>query len=594
MDFHSQLPDRDPRPTLQVITAYPPQSQTSNYSYPLSGTSPGRESVGSDISSVPSMIEDHGSDISTEDEYQYHHTSRSGGLWNCFWNNTQGQEKDLQTTNTPARPISHHAGTSTADSTPERKKTIRPILASLRPDSGFAQGDNNQWPLTPPYTSHSHHQVPRTFNKPPPASTYSLFPPTPPSDTQYSSSVPPPPRRSSLARPWTSDTLRLSEQTPPQKQRPPVGVMCSRRSSIGRKRKLGGEPLPVVTTISSPSPRSLTTTSTTTASLVFRARPSIMPVPSSTSNLSHHQMASAPYHAESSSYLQPYLTPTEFRRPSLTNLRHNSRGPVFPRPPSSSRVYQQQQPEQTRASQQQQKKLEERLLPPLPLNQRPQRPPRSSPPSPVVFPVPPTSPLPPLQPSPPPPPPPLSSLAVPAPPPPVVSVFETDSDDEDIDSDSSSDEHNHRPFGAGGVVEGFARRLMRSLLGGAASTHGNGNGNGNHHYSHESSRNQSHQRSASDYTSSTCTSTSTSSPTTAATKNTTNTTSRFTKAIHLRRPRSDAGGAAAAQQLDVIEESGSGFGYRKSCSNARENESSAKQNVLGRRGRLWGRSRSSS
>ncbi|KAK1780517.1 hypothetical protein QBC45DRAFT_103323 [Copromyces sp. CBS 386.78] len=564
MDFHSQLPDRGPRPTLQVITAYPPQSQTSNYSYPLSGTSPGRESVGSDISSVPSMIEDHGSDISTEDEYQYHHTSRSGGLWNCFWNNTQAEEKDLQTANTPARPISHHAGIiSTADSTPERKKSSsRPTLASSRPDSGFAQGDNNQWPLTPPYTSHSH-PVPRTFSKPLPTSTYSLFPPTPPSDIQHSSSVPLPPRRSSLARPWTSDTLRL-EQTP-QQQRAPVGVMC-RRTSLGRKRKLGGEQLPV-TTVCSPSPRS-PTTSTTTASLVFRARPSIIPVPSSTCNLSQ-QMASAAYNTEPPCLQAPYLTPTDLRRPSLTNLRRNSRGPVFPRPPSSRDHNHQQQ---TRASQQQQRqqqrRLEERPLPPLPLHQRPQRPPRSSPPSPAVFPAPPTSPLPPLQPSPPPPPP--STLA-PAPAPPVVSVFETDSDDEDTDSDSSSDEHNH--FGAGGVVESFARRLMRSLLGG----HGN-------HYSHES-RNH-HQRCASDYTS-TCTSTAT------ATATATNPTSRFTKAIHLKRSRSDAGGAAAAaaaaQQLDVIEESG--FRYRKSCSNAREDGSSAKQNVLGRRGRLWGRSR---
>ncbi|KAK3354905.1 hypothetical protein B0H65DRAFT_28723 [Neurospora tetraspora] len=560
MDFHSQLPYRDPRPTLQVITAYPPQSQTSNYSYPLSGTSPGRESVGSDISSVPSMIEDHGSDISTEDEYQYHHTSRSGGLWNCFWNNTQAHEKDFQTASTPARPISHHAG-STADSTPERKKSSsRPTLASSRPDNGFAQ-DNNQWPLTPPYTSHSH-QVPRTFNKPLPTSTYSLFPPTPPTaDSEHSSSVPPPPRRSSLARPWTSDTLRLSEQTPPPPTRTPVVQMC-RKSSLGRKRKLGGEPLAV--TVCSPSPRSTTTTTTTTASLVFRARPSIIPVPSSTSNLSQ-QMASAAYHPTESSSLYPHaphLTPTDFRRPSLTNLRRNSRGASFPRPPGS-RDHHQQQP--TRAHQphhhqqkQQQQGLEERPLPPLPLSvqpqQRPQRPSRSSPPSPVVFPVPPTSPLPPLQPPPPPP----STLA-PAPPPPVVSVFETDSDDEDSDSDSSSDDHNH--FGAGGVVESFARRLMRSLLG------GHGHGHGNHHYRHDGqSQGQNHQRSASDYTPSATT-----------------TTTPFYKAIQMRRPRS--------AQLDVIEESG--FRYRRSCSNARESgsESSGKQSVLGRRGRLWGRSR---
>lgn len=570
MDFHSQLPPgRDPRPTLQVITAYPPQSQTtSNFSYPLSATSPGRESVGSDISSVPSMIEDHGSDISMEDEYQYNHnTSRSGGLWNCFWNNNeQAHEKDIQTTNTPTtRPISHHAGsTSTADSTPERKKTSRPTLASSRPDSGFAQGE---WPLTPPYTSHSHtHQVPRTFNKPVPTSTYSLFPPTPPSDP---SSVPPP-RRSSLARPWTSDTLRLPEQTPPS-PRPPAAQMCT-RSNLGRKRKLGLEQLPV-TTVCSPSPRSPTTSTTpsTTASLVFRARPSIIPVPSSTSNLSTQHMAPAPYHTTTeSSHPQPYLAPTDFRRPSLTNLRRNSRGPVFPRPPSSRDHHHQQlqtRPHQQQQQHQQQKpEEEERPLPPLPLHQRPQRPPRSSPPSPKVFPVPPTSPLPPLQPPPPPPPPAVAASVAP----PVVSVFETDSDDEDTDSDSSSDEHHHHHhhshFGvAGGVVESFARRLMRSLLG-SSSSHGG-------HYRHDG---RNHSRSASDYTSSSDSSSGAG-------------TSRFTKAIHLRRPRSDVGGAG--QGLDVIEEGG--FRYRKSCSNTRESETSAKQNVLGRRGRLWGRSRSS-
>ena len=576
MDYYNQRPDRDPRPTLQVITTYPPQSQTSNYSYPLSGTSPGRESVGSDISSVPSMIEDHGSDISTEDEYQYHN-SRSGGLWNCFWNNTQAQEKDPQTTNTPTRPISHYAG-STPESTPERKKNIRPTLASSRPDSGFAQ-DNNQWPLTSPHTSPSH-QVPRNFNKPLPTSTYSLFPPTPPSDTQYSSSVPPP-RRSSLARPWTSDTLRLSEQTPPS-PKPPV-VMCM-KTSLGRKRKLGGEPLAV--TVCSPSPRCPTTSSssssprTTTASLVFRARPSIIPVPSSTGNLSRPMApAAAVYNTAPPSLCPqpPYLTPTDFRRSSLTNLRRNSRGAIFPRPPSK------EHPPQTRAHhlplqqlQHQQQGLDERPLPSLPLTappqQQPQRPPRSSPPSLVLFPVPPTSPLPPL---PPPPPPPSSTLA-PPPAPPVVSVFETDSDDDEFDSDSSSDEQHSNHFAAaGGVVESFARRIMRSLLG---SGHG---GQHQHHYSHES-RNH-HQRSVS----SDCCYTATS------------TTSRFTKAIHLRRPRSD--GAAAAQQLDVIEESTARYDsrYRKSCSNAREGEnlrgsgsgsgSGAKQTVLGRRGRLWGR-----
>ena len=130
---------------------------------------------------------------------------------------------------------------------------------------------------------------------------------------------------------------------------------------------------------------------------------------------------------------------------------------------------------------------------------------------------------------------------------------------------------------------------MRGLLG---SGHGHGHGQ---HYRHDGQdhqrHSQNHQRSASDYTSTT----STSSATTTA--------SRFTKAIHLRRPRSDGGAAAAAaaaaqQQLGVIEEDG--YRYRKSCGNARESESGScatqKHNVLlGRRGgRLWGRSRSSS
>ncbi|KAK3496782.1 uncharacterized protein B0T23DRAFT_65005 [Neurospora hispaniola] len=560
MDFHSQLPGRDPRPTLQVITTYPPQSQTSNYSYPSSGTSPGRESVGSDISSVPSMVEDQGSDISAEEEYQYDHTSRTGGLWNCFWNNTRAHEKDLQTTNTLARPISHHAGSCTTDSTPERKKSSRPTLTSSRPDSGFAQG-NNQWPLTPPYTSHSH-QVPRTFNKPLPTSTYSLFPPTPSSVDSNSSSVPPP-GRSSFARPWTSDTLRL-EQIPP----PRSPVVMRRKSGFGRKRKLGGEPLAVA--VSPHSTRSPTTS--TSASLVFRARPSIIPVPSSTSNFSQ-QSAPTTYQTEPSSlYLQPpYLNPTDFRRPSPTNLHRNSCSGACPRPLSSRDQHQQQ----LRTHQQQ--KLEERPLPFLPLSvqpqQRPQRPPRSSPPSPVVFPAPPKSPLPPLQPPSPSPPPPPPSAAVTVPLPPVVSVFETDSDDEEFDSDSGSDEHNH--FGAGGVVESFARRLMRSIFGAQG-----------HHSRHDTDRqtqkSHHHQRSTSDYTRS------------ATTTTTATITTLFHKAIHLRRPRSDGGRNQSPQLGAVMEEAE--HGYRKSCSNADEREtgSSAKQNVLGRRGRLWRRNGSRS
>lgn len=555
MDVHSQLPGRDPRPTLQVITTYPPQSQTSNYSYPFSGTSPGRESVGSDISSVPSMVEDQGSDISAEEEYQYDHTSRTGGLWNCFWSNTQAHEKDLQTTNTSARPISHHTGRCTTPSTPERKKSSRPTPTSSRPDSGFAQG-NNQWPLTPPYTSHSH-QVPQTFNKPLPSPTYSLFPPTPSSADSRSSSVPPP-GRSSFPRPWTSDTLRLEHIPPP---RPPV--VMRRKSGFGRKRKLGGEPLAV--TVSPRSTRSPTTS--TSASSVFRARPSIIPVPSSTSNFSQ-QVAPTTYQTEPSSlYLQPpYLTPIDFRRPSLTNLHRNSSSGACPRPLSSRDQHQQQ----IRTHQQQ--KLEERPLPFFPLSvqpqQQPQRPSRSSPPSPVVFPALITSPLPS-------PPPPAAAAAVAVPLPPVVSIFETDSDDEEFDSNSGSDEHNH--FGAGGVVESFARRLMRSIFGAQG-----------HHSRHETDRqtqkSHHHQRSTSDSTRS------------AATTATTTTTRKtlFHKAIYLRRPRSDGGRNQSPQLGAVMEEVE--HGYRKSCSDAGECEtgSSTKQNVLGRRGRLWRRTGSRS
>ncbi|EAA35342.1 hypothetical protein GE21DRAFT_1218 [Neurospora crassa] len=575
MDFHSQLPGRDPRPTLQVITTYPPQSQTSNYSYPFSGTSPGRESVVSDISSVPSMVEDQGSDISAEEEYQYDHTSRTRGSWNCFWNNTRAHAKDLQTTDTLARPISHHAGRCTTPSTPERKRSSRPSVTSSRPDSGFAQG-NNQWPLTPPYTSHSH-QAPRTFNKPLPSPTYSLFPPTPSSAGSNSFSVPSPGRPFS-PRPWTSDTLRLEQIPPPQ---PPV--VMRRKSGFGRKRKLGGEPLAV--TVSPHSTKSPTTS--TSASLVFRARPSIIPVPSSTSNFSQ-QSAPTTYQTEPSSlYLQPpYLTPIDFRRPSPTNLHRNSCSGAYPRPLSSRDQHQQQ----IRTHQQQE--IRERPLPSLPLpvqpQQRPQRPPRSSPPvSPVVvvFPAPPTSPptsplppLPPLQPppppppsSPPPPPPPpaAAAAAVAVPLPPVVSVFETDSDDEESNPDSGSDEHNH--FGAaGGAVESFARRLMRSLFGaqGHHSRHDTDRPTQKSHHHHH------HQRSTSDYTRSAATTT---------------TTTLFHKAIHLRRPRSDGGRSQSPQLGAVMEEAEHGYG--KGCSNAGECEtgSSTKQNVLGRRGRLWRR-----
>ncbi|KAK0717182.1 hypothetical protein B0T26DRAFT_286444 [Lasiosphaeria miniovina] len=163
------------------------------YQYPCSGpphnqcqVEAGRESLGSDCS-VPGMVEDHGSDVSVDEDYQYQTTGTD--LWDSFWQ-IRAQDSSSTRHRYPALIDSSSKGQhNTQDRT-------RPVL--VQEDKQASQSGTREEQLNtssrPPNAPSPTRQRPQT----PKVASYSLFPPTDPPDRQ----IPPiPPRRSSLARP---------------------------------------------------------------------------------------------------------------------------------------------------------------------------------------------------------------------------------------------------------------------------------------------------------------------------------------------------------------------------------------------------------
>lgn len=135
---------------LRLVAKYFP---VSNYSYPRTHTPSNsreetrdRESLGSDAS-VPGMIDDQGSEVSIEDEYQYHTTGAE--LWDSFWK-AKPKERLSRMRSYPALiklPAGHHSGNQTQK---QKQQLNFGWRCPRTPTSNTVhQGDGLCWPLPP-------------------------------------------------------------------------------------------------------------------------------------------------------------------------------------------------------------------------------------------------------------------------------------------------------------------------------------------------------------------------------------------------------------------------------------------------------------
>ncbi|KAM7191025.1 hypothetical protein V8F33_009142 [Rhypophila sp. PSN 637] len=199
MNGPTKLSEEPPIPPLKPRRP----SQVSNYSYPrpespfffIPQYEVRRGSTGSD-DSMPGMIEDQGSDVSTEDDYQSQ--GIGGDLWDSFWQ---------------ARVHEELGG---ARQYPALLETTQVPLTSQegqrdRAGSQLSQRDST-WPL--PLTTSSPNKRQTSSKAPPPRASYSLFP------SKHDGPPTTPPRRSSLPKESTeneTDSQPPASPTKPKK-----------------------------------------------------------------------------------------------------------------------------------------------------------------------------------------------------------------------------------------------------------------------------------------------------------------------------------------------------------------------------------------
>ncbi|KAM7209667.1 hypothetical protein V8F20_000070 [Naviculisporaceae sp. PSN 640] len=187
-------------------------SQVSNYSYPRSDSpiyfvpqQEGRRgSTGSDCS-MPGMVEDQGSEVSTDDDYQTQ--ARGTDLWDSFWQARVQEELGGARLQYPAL----------LDTRASRQEPLllanQEVQEAIRERSGSQTSQDATWPL-PLTTSPTKRQTKTT-----PRTSYSLFPPkndSPPVQPQT-----PPRRKPSEAESSSSSsptkTRNVSRELEPKK-----------------------------------------------------------------------------------------------------------------------------------------------------------------------------------------------------------------------------------------------------------------------------------------------------------------------------------------------------------------------------------------
>lgn len=158
LQLGSQLPLHSPFRAPK----YPCPRSSSDSRRPISDHEDRRGSAGSDCS-MPGMVEDHGSDISTEDDYQYHATDTE--LWDSFWQ-TRADEAARERVQYPALLDTYR---------PRHQLPVAMVnqeLQHMPRDQAGSQSIQQglSWPLPQPNSSVKQHE------KTTPRASYSLFP----------------------------------------------------------------------------------------------------------------------------------------------------------------------------------------------------------------------------------------------------------------------------------------------------------------------------------------------------------------------------------------------------------------------------------
>ncbi|KAK1758625.1 hypothetical protein QBC47DRAFT_399521 [Echria macrotheca] len=396
----------------------PKRSLLEHYTFPRPGPAPStphpsqeveRDSLGLDCS-VPGMIEDHGSDVSVEDDYEYPGTE----LWDTFWQ-TRMRNRTLRGPRYPAlidSPATTCKSTQNRDSIMEHNRQVANRQVASRDQTNRYSGAS---PSPSPSPSRRRER-PRT-PKPAPRASYSIFPPS--STTKPPSGIP------SFSRPRPPNALPLRE-APPSCLNTPRPSLCDRDESLDLARSRTASPeLPATA-----RPRRTAPTATIRAVTPTPGSP-VIPFPS---------LPTEP--PRPPSRLKPLPSPpsepqTATKRPSFANLRKLSFSKLATNSsPSLAQLARSHALSQPRS----QSQLKSRLSNDVTRSQ--QHPLRES----SLPPAEPTRPLPPLPPSS------RQQAGQPSPEPPTVSVFEFD----DSDAESIADGSNRQP-------RRLAQRLIRSL-----------------------------------------------------------------------------------------------------------------------------------
>ncbi|KAK4157022.1 hypothetical protein C8A00DRAFT_40605 [Chaetomidium leptoderma] len=408
---HPEVPDIRCQPLLKQPVAnfsYPRTDFIHLYRKELPGI---RDSHGSE-SSPPPMVEDHGSDLSTEDDCQYRVTGAD------LWNSWHAREKEGKKPDYPAL----------INSTPRVHETQSP-MARENPQATrgpLSSGSQNRQ-VTRPMVVSCPEQRPHP-PRPPPKGCYSLFPPP---DVSHQRSlaplqIPSVPRQPGL------EPSPLSLNFPPTPSSRNIftdakgnAVVMFRPSSSrattpgsvhgGSIAASSSDSIPLL--LRSPGPTPPDSPSGTSSSSEAPNNPSIKPVKSR-----------SPSHTNLRNFSLSKMTTQS--SPSLANLAktHHQQQPQPPTPKTPKTRPQPTTPTTPTST----TALYDRPLPPLPTQMQQQQQPK--PPS----------------------------------PPPHISVFETDTDDDD-DSDNEDDTGRLRPrtgggSGGGGETKNFARRFMHGLV----------------------------------------------------------------------------------------------------------------------------------
>ncbi|KAK5662916.1 hypothetical protein OQA88_6328 [Cercophora sp. LCS_1] len=292
MDDHTPFPDFV---SFSHPSYLPPATYTflpSDPARPQSREELGRDSVGSD-SPVPVLVEDHGSDVSTEDDYQHPGTE----LWDTFWqyrmsNQVAGGPRYPALLNSPAtqsKATQSRCAVMDSENRPQAIRTKEDQQTQSRPVAAAASA-------TP---KARRTQSPKLLR---PRASLSLFPPLSASDPPpgFPLVLNPRSRAASPLQPSSASSLNTSRPTSDGRTTP--GSMTSTTSSQHSQTTMSQAVRP------------------STRSTIRTVIPTSSSPPTPFSALQEHTSSRPPSHLKPLPKIPPEARATS-RRPSLANLR---------------------------------------------------------------------------------------------------------------------------------------------------------------------------------------------------------------------------------------------------------------------------------